>query len=314
MSASKSTRWLTAPGGDGPEIRIPVATVTGANEGPTVLIVGGVHGSEYVGQEAVRRLHQTVDPAELSGTLITVPVFGIPAFYGLAAHISPEDGLNPGSSFPGRPDGSHTERACNLLWTELVEQADFVVDVHGGDLEEELTEYTQVDLTGDDELDAKAIAFARGFGFRLLVTAPPKPRDRVAGGLFSMAASAGKVGILTEAGSHGDLDHELADWYHDRLLDGLRGVGALPGAGSDVEPQILYRFGGAFAPESGCWYPDVKKDDTVSAGQRMGEMRDMFGEKLCDIYSEDDAVVLGVMTIPPREKGQMLVGYATVAP
>ena len=228
---TKSTRFLTAADPDGPEIKIPVATIEGRTDGPTMLIVAGVHGSEYTGLEAVRRLHHTVDADELSGRLITVPCFGLPAFYGFATHVSPIDGLNPGREFPGDPNGSHTQRAAHLLWTNLVEVADAVVDVHGGDLEEDLTEYVQVNLTGNSELDDRALRPGQGIRFRAPrhVTGPERASPRQ-GGLFSMAAAAGKLGVLTEAGSHGILDLDLATWYHDRLLDGLRGFGMLPGA------------------------------------------------------------------------------------
>jgi predicted deacylase len=314
MSEAKTTRFLTAPSAEGPEIRIPVATIEGDSDGPTMLIVAGVHGSEYVGLEAVRRLFHTVDPGELSGRLITVPTFGLPAFYGFATHINPIDGKNPGREFPGDPEGTFTQRAAHLVWTELVEQADAVVDVHGGDLEEHLTEYVQVNLTGDEVVDEGSVALAKAFGIELLVTQPQPAEAPTQGNLFGMAALAGKVGVLAEAGSHGLLDMELVQWYHDRLLDGLRGFGMLPGDPTPVEHRQLYRFGGAFAPLEGCWYPAVAEGDTVSVGQHLGVMRDVFGEHLCDIESDADAVVLGVMTIPARTEGSMLLGYATVAP
>lgn len=312
---SKSTTYLTCESAEGPEVRVPVATVEGANDGPTLLIVAGVHGSEYVGLEAVKRLHHSLDPASLSGRLITVPCFGLPAFYGFATHISPIDGANPGRVFPGDPNGTHTERAADQVWTHLVSQADAVVDVHGGDLEEELTEYVQVNLTGDATVDEGSIALGKAFGFPLMVTSPVPETPPDKGNFFAQAAWEGKPGVLTEAGSHGILDMELVDWYHDRLADGLRGFGMLPGPTTGVDdPEILHRFGGAFAPMDGCWFPSVVKGDRIARGQKIGEMRDIFGEHITDVASPDDAVVLGVMTIPGRPEGSMLLGYATVAP
>ena len=62
---TKTTRFLTAPSAEGPDITIPVATIEGQGDGPTVLVVAGVHGSEYTGLEAVRRLHRSLDPEQL---------------------------------------------------------------------------------------------------------------------------------------------------------------------------------------------------------------------------------------------------------
>ena len=92
MPASKETRYLTASTPADGEIRIPIATATGAAEGPTLVVVAGVHGSEYVGIEATKRLFRWIHAEQLRGTVVTVPCLNLPAFYGLAAHVNPVDG------------------------------------------------------------------------------------------------------------------------------------------------------------------------------------------------------------------------------
>ena len=134
---------------DGEEVQVPVATATGHGEGPTLLVVAGVHGSEYVGIEATSRLFRWVDVNQLNGTLVTVPCLNVPAFYALSMHINPIDSKNLGDWFPGAGDGTLTERMAHAVFDALVSKADFVLDVHGGDLEEELVEYSQVNLTGE---------------------------------------------------------------------------------------------------------------------------------------------------------------------
>jgi predicted deacylase len=309
----KETRWLTAESREGEEVRVPVATARGAKDGPTLLVIAGVHGSEYVGIEATKRLFQWIDPARMNGTLITIPCFGLPAFWGLAAHINPIDGVDTGRAFPGDPAGSHSARAANLVWTHLLPQADALIDVHGGDLEEELVEYTQINLCGNAAVDDAGEALARALGFPLFVR-QPQPVERPANGsAFSMACYEGKPGVLAEAGSHGDLDFAVVEVYLRALKNAVHHVGIVPGEPElDSEPRLLHRFAGIKAPVEGFWYPSVKKGEEIHKEQVVGEMHDIFGEKVADVTSHDDGVILGVITTPARRQDAMLIGLGTL--
>jgi predicted deacylase len=310
----KRTYFLTAESAEGPQVSVPVAEVQGSASGPTLLVVAGVHGSEYVGIEATRRLFARTDPSALRGRLITVPCFGIPAFYGLEAHTSPIDGLDPGRAFPGDPDGSFTQRAAHLVWSELALTANAVIDVHGGDLEEHLVEYSQITLSGDQSTDEAGEALALAMGLPLFVRAPkPAPSDGVS--LFVAAAQHDIPGVLAEAGSHGELDLELAEQYYLALRGALVHLGMLDGdLPGTRNPQVLHRFEGVRAPVDGFWVPDVVKGETIHAGQRIGEMQNLFGEHLADVTSHEDGVILGVISTPARLQGSMLIGLATLNP
>ena len=245
MAAARETQMLVAESREGQEVAVPVASVRGASDGPTLLVVAGVHGSEYVGIEATRRLFQRVDAGSLRGRSLTVPCFGLPAFYGLQAHTSPVDGIDPGRAFPGDPNGPYTERAADLVGKNLAHDADAVIDVHGGDLEEELVEYSQITLSGDPGVDAAGEALARSLAFPLFVRAPRPTSPQTSMSLFVAAAAAGIPGVLAEAGSHGVLDLELAETNHQALRNALVHLGMIDGAPAQVaEPQLLHRFEG----------------------------------------------------------------------
>jgi uncharacterized protein len=314
MAATKETSFLTAPTPANGEIRIPVATVHGGADGPTLLVVAGVHGSEYVGIEATKRLFRWVDADRLRGTLVTVPCLNLPAFYGLAAHVNPVDGRDLGRSFPGDPDGSYSERLAHLLWSSLVDGADFVVDVHGGDLEEELVEYSQINLTGDERVDAAGEALARALDMPMFLRRPKPEAAPASGGLFDMASASGIPAVLSEAGSHGVLDEHVVAIHFRGLRNALFHLGMLDGEPTREHPAPLelHRFTGIAAPVDGFWKPYVTKGEIVKKGQAVGEMQDLFGEKLAVVASDENAAILGVMTIPPRPRGSMLMGLGTL--
>jgi predicted deacylase len=314
--ASKQTGFLTCPAPDGSAVRIPFASARGQQDGPTLLAVAGVHGCEFVGIEAVTRLHSTLDVADLTGTLLTVPCFGIPAFYGLTAHVSPLDGLDPGRVFPGDPAGSHTERAADLVWRQLALRADAVLDVHGGDLEEDYAIYAQVDLTGDAEVDARSEALARAFGFPLLLEDPPVDPPRARWSLHRVAAEHGIPSVLTEVGGHGVLDPALVERYLVGLRGAMRELGMLPGRAQEAppEPRVLHGFFAVTAPVEGTWHPVVVAGEDVRSGELLGEVRDHFGVTLTDVTAAQDGVVLGVVTSCGRRVGDLLATYACIDP
>ena len=311
----KETRLLTTGGPSAEEIRFPVGTAHGAADGPTLVVIGGVHGSEYDGIEAVKRLFEEIDCERLRGTLRVVPCLNVPAFFGLAMHVNPVDGENPARSFPGRADGSYTERMVDLLWREVVLGADAVVDVHGGDLEEELVAYSQINLTGNEAVDhtAEGVALALDMPF-FVRRAAPSTLPQSGGTLCQIAGTNGIPAALAEAGSHGLLDPTCVAEH----LKGLRNVLSYlkmiddPMTVKNEKPMLLHRFAGVAASSSGMWYPAVKKGDVISKGQTLGVLRDFFGSEIELIVSEEDAVVLGVMTVLARQTDDMLMGLGTL--
>jgi uncharacterized protein len=316
-TARKETRWLETTGPDGEEVRVPVATVYGASDGPTFTVIAGVHASEYVGLEAVKRVFQTVDENELRGRLITVPCLCVPAFFGLGMHVNPIDGVNPGRAFPGDPEGSHTQRIVNLAWEELVigAQADYVMDVHGGDLEEELVEYSQVNLTGNEAVDKEAERLALALDMPYFVRRPkPEQLPTENTGLHPLAATHGIPAVLGECGSHGDLDESRVAIHYKGITNALKHLDMLPGTPhiDNPHPMLLHRFTGISAPVDGFWYPWVKKGDVIRKGQTVGEMRDFFHQPQALITSDEDALILGVITVPARREGDLLMGLGTL--
>lgn len=314
-TATKETSFLTTSDSQGKEISFPIATARGASDGPTLVVVAGVHGSEYDGIEATKRLFEWVGAERLNGTLVTVPCLNIPAFYGLAMHVNPSDGLNPARCFPGDASGSETERLVDLLWREVVVGADAVVDVHGGDLEEELVDYSQINLTGNESVDqtAEGVALALDMPF-FCRRAAPEVLPTSEGTLCQIAGSNGIPAALAESGSHGVLDPMCVATH----LKGLKNVLSYmqmiddPPAIEVEQPVLLQRFVGVSPTVSGLWYPAIRKGDTVEKGQTLGVMRDFFGDERELIVCEENAVVLGVMTVLAREAGDMLMGLGTL--
>src|SRR6478609_2149256 len=102
---------IEVPAGVDAALTIPVAVVNGARPGPVLAIVSGAHGTEYASIIAVERLIQRLDPRAISGTVILVPPVNVPSFEQKVAHVNPTDAKSMNRYYPGKMDGTQTDRA-----------------------------------------------------------------------------------------------------------------------------------------------------------------------------------------------------------
>src|SRR5438876_1694292 len=109
----RATGAIAVPAGVDAPMDIPVIVINGAKPGPKLALLAGAHGTEYASIIALEKLAQTTDPTVLSGTLIVVPLLNVASFLQKVPHLNPVDGKNMNRLYPGKADGTQTERA---LW------------------------------------------------------------------------------------------------------------------------------------------------------------------------------------------------------
>lgn len=110
----------------------------GAHPGKTLVVTAGVHGCEYVGILALQKLVETLDCATLYGQVILLPLVNSKGFFAGVKQLNPADGRNLNREFPGKADGTETQRMAWAIEKLLYPEADFLLDLHGGDWNEEL--------------------------------------------------------------------------------------------------------------------------------------------------------------------------------
>ncbi len=136
-TGQRATGFIQIPAGVDAGTNIPVIVINGAKPGPKLVIVAGAHGTEYASIIALEKLGHT-NPADLSGTLIVLPLINLASFAEKVPHVNPVDGKNMNRMYPGKADGTQTERASWAIAHQVIEQCDFLIDLHGGDLDENL--------------------------------------------------------------------------------------------------------------------------------------------------------------------------------
>jgi predicted deacylase len=132
-----------APALDG--IELPLFEARGSRDGPRVCLLAGVHGCEYASIEALTRFMRQLDSSALCGSVIAAPIVNMPAFRARSPFVTPGDGKNLNRCFPGDPGGTVSDVLAHHVFTELIEPADALIDLHGGDLVEALEPFTLYD-------------------------------------------------------------------------------------------------------------------------------------------------------------------------
>ncbi len=287
---------------------IPVIRIDGFAEGPALLITAGIHGAEYPGIEALVRLGQTISPETFRGTLVLVPIANGSAFRERCAFITPPDGKNLNRTFPGDPNGSYTQQLAHVLIERLMSPADAYVDLHSGDLVESLHPFTSYVLTDNEIVDKRSEEMARAFGFETVIRFSAKDRESMS---HVAAATRGTPSLLAEIGGQGV-------WHDGEVLSFLAGIASLmnclemttPPIGSEVQPIFYDRFDWHHSKVEGLWYPAVHTGERVKAGETLGEVKTIFGERLQEIVADDDGLNVFMLSALSTRPGDPLIGLA----
>src|SRR5690349_1393511 len=124
----KANGYIEVPAGVDAGTNIPVVVVNGAKPGPVLALVTGAHGTEYASIIAVEKLIADLDPAQISGAVILLPLVNIASFEQKVPHVNPVDNKSMNRFYPGKADGTQTERASFLITKQVVDCADYLID------------------------------------------------------------------------------------------------------------------------------------------------------------------------------------------
>jgi predicted deacylase len=274
------------------DAELPTVTVIqGPAPGPTVGVLGGVHGDEYEGVIAATAIARMLRSELTCGELrLAAPAH--PAAWAARTRRSPIDGADLARSFPGRPDGSATERVAHALTMQLIQGSDLVVDLHSAGLGFAMPFLCGYQDDGDRGIASKrhAQAFAAHHTWRH--EGPPAP-----GRSLSAAAELNIPAIYVEG--HGGLSiraHELRGY-----VDGVRRVLHLLGMVTDAPPvsHVPTRVhgdgrtdAGITAPVSGYLVSNHDVGEALRCGDVIAQIVDIGGAPLADVVAPAAGIVM----------------------
>jgi len=276
---------------------IPLGIVEGKNPGPTLAVISGIHATEYVSQDGVMRLWNSLDPEEISGKVLVVLGADVKAMFAHHMWTNPVDGKGLGTVFPGKKDGTLTEVIAYTLWEEVITKADAVIDCHGGEYSENMVPYVITCTKGDPDLDKRTVdmAMALGVPFVEVVDATTSWWGR--GNLRGETILSGRPAMVMEIGERGERDPRFIAAVYESLQNALKHLGMKSGkpvrwAGKPVrfERGIILR-----ANADGLWEPEVVTGQWIEKDAVFGRVRDFDGTLLEEILAPEAGVVLTVV-------------------
>lgn len=286
--------------------KIPITLINGSGDGPTLVVNGGEHGSEYNGPAACLRLMVELDPKEISGQVIIVPMVNTLAFEARWMHSNPIDYRDlTGCYVPEIPKGGSghpkiSYQVATTFYKEVLSKGDYRLNLHGGDLEEDVLMSTMYSRTGtDSERDAATLALARNFGWEWIREGIPRP------GRTRFKRLPMPITVGTEAGGMGRCQSDIVDKVVRGVVNAMKhlnmleGMPEIPPAAKVFNPYHLY------AKRGGFFISNVRAGSLVSEGDVIGVIKNLFGETLEEIVVPTDGIV-HMVTSPAIYEGDVV--------
>jgi predicted deacylase len=311
----KTTGTIDVPAGTDAATQIPVVVIRGAQPGPTLALVSGAHGTEYASIIALEDLISGLDPALISGTVIILPLVNIPSFQQKVPHVNPVDSKSMNRFYPGKEDGTQTERASFLITKEVVDKSDYLIDFHGGDLDESLRPYSYWVVSGNKKQDAVSKEMALAFGLDHIIISEDRPKALNATKyLDNTAAMRGKPTVTVEAGYAGTVETDDVAILVQGTRSVMRLLKMLPGSPHAIEhPVWIKSLAEVTSPVDGIFYPLVKRDTYVEAGRKLGDVTDYFGKVIFEPRAPVSGVILHICAVPSMKQGDNIANIGVIA-
>jgi predicted deacylase len=299
---------------DGSPLGIPVIIVHGVEPGPVLSVDACCHGDEHEGTLAVLQLVQSLDPTQLRGTLIGVPVLNIPAFEAMQRG-NPFDHWNSDLNrlFPGDRGGNLTQRIAHAHATQIAGRADYSISLHSG------ASYIYWSPQGVCSQAQASVELAQALGQEWdILWQQGGERAPLNGNATSALNAQGVAAITIEVG--GASERLLEHFGHNvniivrGISNAMRTFGMLDGRMTRAESWTLVRQRAVRSGSAGIIVPEpgLRLRTHVRAGTLLLRLYDALGHEVETVVAPIDGLVMGIRTTPYYPPGWPLVWMGEV--
>jgi len=303
-SPTRSRRELTfSEYSGGLSLTIPFWVLTGGQASPRVLLIAGVHGDEYEGVAALQTLAEKLDPDSLTGTLTIIPVANPAAFHS-GTRRSPIDRVDLNRTFPGRKDGSPTERLAWRLFHEIVLDHEIFLSLHGWSKESVVVPYVEYPV-GDSAAARRSCEAAHALGMEYV-----HPYEWPKGVLGEAALKHGVAAVETEVGGMGTVtpegQQETRRLVHRFLVHlGVLEPDAAARPAQTAKPKIVDHVD-CVSNHAGLFLSRVLLGERVAAGDVVGTVHGLGGECLEEVRAPREGMVAILRRLASVQPGDRL--------
>lgn len=272
---------------------MPIKVIHGTRKGKCLLIFSGLKGTELNGLEVANRLVHDITAAEISGTIISVPVMNV---YGLTHYpVTLPTGYNLANCFPGDENGSYGERMAYLFTQEILKKADYCIELQTGDINHNIL--PQVYCNFDNQ---KAKELAKVF------RAPVVTKVTLEGNYLRQTTEELQLPLIVyQAGEAMRFDENAISLGVEGIKNVMRAIDMLEKAPmQDVVPIFSREEEWILAHKGGIMHADITLGQRINEGEIIGNISDPFGADDIEIIrSPRKGIVVGVNTSPLVHEG-----------
>lgn len=282
-------------------VLIPVMIINGSKPGPTLCLTAGTHACEYAGIEAEIRVFKQTNPEKLKGALIIVPVVNPASFWTRTPYVNIQDGVDISYGYGHEGPTISYVIARNLL-ENVLSKADYIFDIHAGDILEDYYPRTGFIKIGDKEIDEKSEMLAKTFGLEVIQESTVSPERTLAGKLALKKPQA-----MAEVGCCGKLEERYASMALRGITNIMKKLGLIEGEPILPDEQTVWHSGDfVFTESAGIFYPKVKVGEKIKKGQIIGEIGNLQGEVIETLTAPHDGMIILMMYNPVKLPGDLV--------
>ena len=279
-------------------ILVPVIVERAKEDGPTVLLMAGLHGDEINGVEIVRRFLRKKLHKPTKGTIICLPVFNIFGFLNIKRELP--DGRDLNRSFPGSAKGSLASQFAYHFMKEIAPHCDYIIDFHTG--ASQRNNFPQIRCVMSDP---ESMELARVFNPPFIINS-----SLIGKTIRESMIKMKKMVLLFEGGMANNIEEMVVE-------EGLNGTKRLIAhlgmrnykidISKDREPIVLQESRWLRAPNSGMFQALVKNGSQVDRGTILAIVTDPYGNFEKKIKSPISGYVICANESPVVFKGDAII-------
>lgn len=291
------------------QVTLPIHVLHGLRPGPTMFLSAAIHGDELNGVEIIRRVLRTLQPGNISGTLLCVPVVNAFGFIGRSRYLPDRRDLN--RSFPGSPAGSLAGRLAHLFLKEVVKRSQLGIDLHTAAIHRVNLPQIRCQHVNNPRLRE----LGEAFGAEVVLESPER-----SGSLRKAARESGVDVLVYEGGEGLRFDEFAIKAGVDGIARVMLKVGMLDlpdggdGPGDPATPQRTPMLANASkwvrAPEGGVLRTTKRIGDAVGQGEVIGWVANPYDDTSVEVRSPRRGIIIGRTTLPILNMGDALFHIA----
>lgn len=285
---------------------IPITIINGEEEGKVIAISAGIHNCEYTGIQTAIELSNEINIENIKGVLIILHTVNYSGFFKKLPGILPEDNKNLNRVFPGNNKGTISDKIAFNFSNILYPKLDFFIDLHGGDVFEDVMSFIYAPGIGDNEIIEKSHDVAR------IIDVPYRVRSKSSTGAYNSAAIQGVPSILIEKGGKGIWNIDDVIEYKNYIKNALRFLEVLDDKEelkiNESQKEII-EAKYIDSEYDAYWYPKFTPGDLIKEGDLLGELKDCFGRVIKEFKGEFDGIILYQTVSLATSVGNPLIAY-----